>query len=152
MKNILFALMVIVIATPVQAIENKTSLTATKLLSDGYIKMSGAAIRKNFIGPTLIIMDLLAGSEYEAIFSPDGKSKLKKIKGDKAQTLTDADYQGRAVLLTGINAFTIKGNTFITTDGIRSYTSTLYKKGDVVLGVRNVDNGRVYFQVKLKNR
>lgn len=150
MKNILFALMVIVIATPVLAIENKTNLTASKLLSNGYNKMSGAAIREKFIGPTLIIMDLQAGSEYEAIFSPDGKSALKKIKGDKAQTLTDADYQGRAVLLTGLNTFTINGDTVITTDGIRSYISTLYKKGDVILGVRDIDNGRVYFQVKLK--
>ena len=149
MKNILFALMLMVIATPVLAIENKTHLTASKLLSSGYNKMSGAAIREKFIGSALIIMDLQAGSEYEAIFSPGGKSELKKIKGDKAQTLTDADYQGRAVLLTGFNTFTINGDTVITTDGIRSYISTLYIKGDVILGVRDIDNGRVYFQIKL---
>lgn len=150
MKNILFALMVIVIATPVLAIENKTSLTASKLLSDGFKKMSGTAIRKKFIGPTLIIMDLLAGSEYEAIFTADGKSELKKIKEDKAQTLTDADYHGRSVLLTGFNTFTINADTVFTTDGVRSYISTLYKKDEMILGVRNIDNGRVYFQVKLK--
>lgn len=150
MKNLLFAWMVIVIATPVLAIENKTSLTASKLLSDGYNKISGAAIREKFIGPTLIIMDLQAGSKYVAIFTTDGKSEQKKIKGDKAKTLTDADYQGRAVLLTGFNTFTINGDTVITTDGIRSYTSTLYKKSDVILSVRDIDNGRLYFQVKLK--
>ncbi len=150
MKNILFSLMIISIAVPALATEKKTNLTASKLASYGYKKMTRTTIRENFIGPTLIIIDLLAGSEYEAKFLSNGKSELKKIKENKPETLTDADYHGRAALLTGINAFTIKGNTVITTDGVRSYASTLYKKGDVVLGVRNVDNGRVYFQIKLK--
>ena len=150
MKNILFALMTIFITIPVQASENKTHLTVSKLLTDGYIRMSEATIRKDLIGPTLIIKDLLAGSEYEAIFSADGKSQLKKIKEDKAHTLTYADYQGRAPLLTGFNVFTIKGDTVTTTDGIRSFTSILYKKDNVILGVRDIDNGRVYFQIKVK--
>ena len=69
--------MFFVIAAPVLAIENKTSLTASKLLSHGYEKMTGTAIREKFIGPTLIILDLQAGSEYEAKFLSDGKSELK---------------------------------------------------------------------------
>lgn len=150
MKNILLSLMFFIIAVPVLATENRTSLTASKLLSQGYIKMSGATIHKKLIGPTIIIIDLLAGSEYEAVFFSDGKSKIKKTKDNKPGTLTDADYQGRAALLTGFNAFTIKGDTVITTDGVRSYISTLYKKDNVILGVRNVDDGRVYFQIKSK--
>ena len=62
MKNILLGFMAFIIAIPVLTIENKTSLTAGKLLSDG-------------------------------------KSVLKKIKGDKAKILTDADDHGRATLL-----------------------------------------------------
>ena len=147
MKNMLFGLIILAIAAPVFATENTTSFTAKKLISSGYILMTGAVIRKELIGRTVTIVDLLAGSEYEAKFLADGKSELKKTKDNKPGTLTDADYQERAPLLTGFNTFTIKGDTVMTTDGVRSYTSKLYKKGNVILGVRNVDNGKVYFQI-----
>ena len=137
-------------STFILADENYARLTTNILLSDGYKKMSGEKISKKLVGPTLLILDLLAGSEYEVKLSSSGKSKLKKIKEDKPGSLTSADYHSRATVLTGQVSFSIAGDNIVTTDGIRSYSSTLYQKDSVILGVRDIDNGFVNFQIKIK--
>ena len=150
MNKILSGLFAFLISTQLLAIENKSNLTVTRLLSDGFIKMTGEDIHQQLVGHSLIILDLQAGSEYEAKFLPGDKVKLKKIKEDKPETLTDPVYQGRASILTGIAIFTIKDNTVISTDGVRHYSSTLYQKGNTIFGARDIDNNKINFQIKIK--
>lgn len=152
MKNILFALMMFVIATPVLAIDNKTSLTASKLLSDGYKKMTSAEIEQQLLGKTLIVLDLQAGSQYQAKFLKHGQRQLEKIKEAHPKSLTDSEYHGRAPALTGAATFSLRDGKIISSDGIRTYISILYQKNNNILGVRDIDNGQVTFQIKIKSR
>jgi len=64
--------------------------------------------------------------------------------------LTNLEYQSRAPLLAGSGKLQIKGDEIVNSDGIRSFSSRLYKKDNVIMGVRDIDNGRVYLKIIIK--
>lgn len=125
--------------------DNNSILTLQKL--DGYKVMTGIEISEILLGKTVILKDLLSEAEYEIKINKDGVTEKKIIKAKSPKTLTNVDYQARADLLRGALKFSIEGNKIITTDGLRTYISTLYKKDKNIYGVRDVDHESVNFQI-----
>jgi len=125
--------------------DNDSRLTLQKL--DGYHIMTGLEISEILLGKTVILKDLLSEAVYEIKISQDGLTEKKVIKAKSPKTLTNVDYQARADILSGDVKFAIEGNKIITTDGVRTYIATLYKKGINIYGVRDVDHESVDFQI-----
>ena len=46
--------------------------------------------------------------------------------------------------------YEITDNAIVSTDGLRTVTSTLYQKGDRILAARDVDGGKVKFELSVK--
>lgn len=143
-KNILLIPLILMIFK-ISLAENSSGLTLKKL--DGYKIMTGIEISEILLGKTVILKDLLSEAVYEIKINKDGVTEKKIIKAKSPKTLTNVDYQARADLLTDVLKFSIEGNKIITTDGVRTYISTLYKKGQKIYGVRDVDHESVNFQI-----
>jgi len=125
----------------------KAPLTMNDL--NGYHVMTGIEISEILLGKTVILKDLLSEAVYEIKISQNGLTEKKIITAKSPKTLTNVEYQARADLLSGDVKFSIEGNKIITTDGVRTYISTLYKKDRKIYGVRDVDNESVNFQILL---
>jgi len=106
--------------------------------------MTGNEIRSQLFGKTIIINDLHTKAEYEIVLSESGASEVSP------SMLTDLEYHSRAPLLSESNRLVIKGDKVVASDGICTFVSQLYIKGDKILGVRDVDNGRVYLKIMVK--
>jgi hypothetical protein len=50
----------------------------------------------------------------------------------------------------GEAGYEISGNTIVSSDGLRTITSTLYRKDKAIIAARDVDGGRVNFEIKVK--
>lgn len=151
MKFLISFLSVLLISTQVLAQNTDIELTVKGLIANGYHKMSGDEIQKQLLNKKLVLIDLDAKSQYEAILLTSGKTKKKKTVKEHPSTLTDAKFQGRAPILKGPVEYSVKGDAIVTTDGIRTHISTLYKKDDDILGIRDVDNGQVNFRITIKS-
>ena len=114
---------------------------------NGYHVMTGIEISEMLLGETVILKDLLSEAVYEIKISQNGLTEKKIITAKSPKTLTNVEYQARADILSGDVKFSIEGSKIITTDGVRTYISTLYKKDRKIYGVRDVDNESVNFQI-----
>ncbi len=133
------------------AVEQKAGLNIEDIIKDGYQQMTGDEIRSHLFGKKLIIKDLHAKSEYEGFLSNSGTSKVKQTREVSPSMLTNIEYQSRAPLLSGTDKLRIKGNKIVASDGIRTFSSRIYIKDGNMLGVRDIDNGRVYLQISIKD-
>jgi len=128
-----------------------TKLTLASLESQNYKQMTGIEISKLLLNKTVKLKDLLSDAVYEIKIDADGSIKnRKKIKGKNPNILTSVEYHSRASLLSESVDLSIKGNKIITTDGIRTYMSTFYKKDNIIYGVRDIDNETVNFKIIIK--
>ena len=50
----------------------------------------------------------------------------------------------------GETGYEIKGDAIVSSDGMRTVTATLYRKGDRIVGTRDVDQGRVNYEIAVK--
>ena len=123
------------------------NLTLNKLVNNKYHLMTSNEIREILIEKTVILKDLLSEAVYEISINKDGLIDQKIIKEKSPKTLTSVEYHARADILSGSIKFSIGGNKIISTDGIRTYMSSLYKKGDKIFGVRDIDQNVVNFEV-----
>lgn len=150
MKYLFSGLIIMLLSFQILAAENDERHTVNRLMTDGFKEMSGAEIKQQLLGRVLMITDLQAGSIYETVLLESGARKLKKIKSESSKTLTDVDYQARAAILSENAKFSTEGNKIISTDGVRTYSIALFKKGNLMFGVRDVDGEYANFQIKLK--
>jgi len=145
MRKIIILIPVFLMIFKVAIAENNSKLTLEKL--DGYNIMTGIEISEVLLGKTVILKDLLSEAVYEIKINQNGVTEKKIITAKSPKTLTNVEYQARADLLSGAVKFSIEGNKIITTDGLRTYISTLYKKDKNIYGVRDVDHNSVNFQI-----
>lgn len=150
MKKFITVLSLILITLQVFAVENEKSLNIKDIVKGGYKQLTGDEIRSQLFGKTIIINDLHTKAEYEVTLSESGASKIKQTSEASPSMLTDLEYHSRAPLLSESNRLVIKGDKVVASDGIRTFISRLYIKGNKILGVRDVDNGRVYLQIMVK--
>lgn len=149
MKKRIVGLSILLLTLQVFAVEKKDDLNVDDIIKDGYQQMSGDEIRSHMFGKTLVIKDLQAKSKYEGELSKTGATKVKQTQEVSPSMLTNIEYQSRAPLLASDN-ISIKGNKIVATDGLRTFSSRIYIKGETMLGVRDIDNGRVYLQITVK--
>ena len=145
MKKIILLISINIMIFNTALAENNNILILQKL--QGYKIMTGIEISEILLGKTVILKDLLSEAVYEIKINKNGVTEKKTLKTKSPKTLTNVDYQARADLLKGALKFTIEGNKVITTDGLRTYVSTLYKKDNNIYGVRDVDHESVNFQI-----
>jgi hypothetical protein len=124
-------------------------LTVQSVLADGFSQMSGGAIRSELLGKTLLLKDLASGWVYEGALLESGRRVLKHAGVDDAQ-IAQAAYHGGGPLLMGESDYEIRDDSIVSTDGLRTITSTLYRKGDRIVAARDVDGGAVNFEVTIK--
>ena len=123
-------------------------LSVDALLADGYRQLSGADI-KALVGRKLGLRDLTTGIEYEGMLHESGKRVLKEV-GIAKEQLAQAAFHGGGSMVMGEGGYEIKDDTIVSSDGLRTITSTLYRKGDRILAARDVDNNRVNYEVYLQ--
>ncbi|VAW66037.1 hypothetical protein MNBD_GAMMA08-1698 [hydrothermal vent metagenome] len=149
LKIILFATLLLLVQ--ISKAETPTSLTLDKLVKDNYKLMSGNDISEMLLGKKIILKDLLSEAVYEVKIHKNGTTEKKQIKSKNPKMLTNVDYHARAALLDGAAKFSVSANKIITSDGVRTYNSSLYRKGDNIFGVRDIDNNEVNFQIVIGN-
>jgi len=132
--------------------DNSTNISLDKLIKDNYTLMSGSDISEMLLGKTVILKDLLSEAVYEVKIHKNGTTEKKQIKSKSSKILTNVDYHARAALLDGSVKFSVSANKIITSDGVRTYNSNLYRKGNKIFGVRDIDNNAVNFQIVIGNQ
>jgi len=149
MKLIILLFVLVNISVSNSMAESK--LTLTSLEKQHYKEMTGKEISELLLGKTVTLKDLLSKAIYEVKINNEGLTKKKVIKEKSPKTLTSIEYNSRAALLSDGLEISIKGNKIVTSDGVRTYMSTLYKKQNTIYGVRDIDHNSVNFQIIIEN-
>ncbi|RDH82702.1 MAG: hypothetical protein DIZ80_10505 [endosymbiont of Galathealinum brachiosum] len=142
--KIIFLTIFVLFTQPTTADEK---LTLNKLVENKYHLMTSNEISEILIDKTVILKDLLSEAVYEISINKEGKIDKKIIKEKTPKMLTNIEYHSRADMLSGSIKFSIGGNKIISTDGVRTYMSSLYKKGNKIFGVRDIDHDIVNFEI-----
>ena len=124
-------------------------LTVSQIAGDGYSQMSSEDIRSHLLGKTLLLKDLSSGQVYQGALLESGKRMLKDT-GVAAEQRTQAAFHGGGPLLMGEADYEIRDDMIVSTDGLRTISSRLYRKGDRILAARDVDGGTIKFEVSIK--
>jgi hypothetical protein len=96
------------------------------LLADGYLQMSGAEIGA-LIGKKLILRNRVSGQEYAGMLLEGGRRVLSIVDGAASGPALQGLYHGGDPVLMGESGSSIVGDTVITSDGMRTITSKLYR-------------------------
>lgn len=131
--------------------DTQNRLTLSSLEKQGFVLMNGTQASEMLIGKTVQINDLLSQAVYEVKISKNGSMKRKIIKDKSPNMLTNIEYSSRADLLSDTVDMSIEGSKIIVTDGVRTYISILYKKADVIYGIRDIDHDVVNFKIILNH-
>lgn len=131
------------------AVAKAVPLTTDSVVKEGYQQMSAAEIRKQLLGKTIMLKDLASGRVYEGKLLKSGKRVLKSATVASEQ-VAQAAFHGGGPLLMGETDYEIKDDKVVSSDGLRTITSTLYRKGDRIVAARDIDNGAVNFELSVK--
>ena len=148
----LIILLFVLVNLTVSSVMAESKLTLTSLEKQHYKEMTSKEISELLLGKTITLKDLLSKAVYEVKINNEGLTKKKVIKEKSPETLTSIEYNSRAALLTDGLELVVKGNKIITSDGVRTYMSTLYKKQNIIYGVRDIDHDSVNFQIIIENK
>lgn len=130
------------------SVPEQERLMVQAILGDGFAQMSGDDI-KALIGRELVLRDLTSGQEYDGMLLEGGTRVLSARAGSPAQA-GQAVFHGGAPVMMGEAGYEIRDDSIVSSDGLRTITSTLYRKGDQILAARDVDNGQINYEVIVK--
>ena len=119
------------------------------LLAEGYVQMTGGEIEA-LIGKQLVLRNRVSGQRYTGQLLEGGRRVLNVPSGADLGSAAQGLYHGGDSVLMGESGYAIEGDTIITTDGLRTITSTLYRKDDQIVAARDVDAGRANFEVSVE--
>jgi len=128
----------------------KEGMTVDSVVAEGFKQMTGDEIRKQLLGKTIMLKDLASGNVYEGMLLESGKRVLKDVAAQNAQQNADAAFHGGGPVILGEAAYEIKDNAIVSSDGLRTIKSMLYRKDDRIVAARDVDNGAVKFELSVK--
>jgi hypothetical protein len=135
---------------PKLAFAEKEGISVDELLASGFTQLTGEQIRQELLGKTLVLRDLRSGREYEGMLLEGGKRVLKETTVEGARQSADALFHGGGPVLLGEAAYEIKDDVIVTTDGLRTIESTLYRQGSRIVAARDVDHGVVNYELSVK--
>lgn len=128
-------------------------LTVEELVKHGYVKLSGENIleimNKHKIKVVDIETDAVSISNSEDV-KAGMEREFKETQSDKASSFLDSRLIARAPPLDGKIERKVVGDALVATDGVRTYNYTLYEKDGSMFAVRDIDAGKVFFEVQLK--
>jgi hypothetical protein len=143
----IISLCILLMFTHLVKAEDNPILTLAELKQQGFVLIQSGEMSEMLLDKTVLIKDLLSKSVYEVKINKDGSTDKKQIKKSSAKILTSIEYHSRPALLDATTKFSISHDKIISTDGVRTYISSLYKKQDKIYAVRDVDHNRVSFQI-----
>lgn len=121
-------------------------LTSQALLADGFVQMASADIERALVGNEVQIRDLITGLVYTATPS-DGSRTLELTDRQKDRAVGSLFHGGP--LLIGDATFEISGDQVISSDGVTTVATTLYQKDATIYAARDIDRGRVNYEIVL---
>ena len=125
---------------------DSATLTIEALLADGFVRMSADEIDRTIMGNQLQIHDLITGLVYAAVAS-DGSRSLELTDQQKDRAIGSLFHGGP--LLIGDATFEIEGDRVISSDGVTTVAASLLRKGEKIYAARDIDRGRVNFEIIL---
>jgi len=147
MKSILIITLLLFVQ-PAIAGKSEKPLTVEDILADGYKQMTGEQIRAELKQKKLVVLDLNTGAIYESTTLAGSEREQKKTKEEGLQYLTNPELHGQAPILIGNATYAIEGDNVKSTDGVRSFIISLYRKENRILGARDIDHGNVNFELR----
>ena len=78
-----------------------------------------------------------------------GQRVLTESGAGDTQTAHAAIHGGGPAIM-GISGYEVVGDTIVSSDGLKTITATLYRKGDEILVARDIDSGKVKFKLQVK--
>lgn len=140
----------VAIAVPKLAFADRRGITVDQLIKDGFKQLTGQEICNELLGKTLVLRDLNSGREYEGILLEGGQRMMKETTIEGARQSADALFHGSGPVLVGEAAYEIKDNAIVSTDGMRTIKSMLYRQGSRIVAARDVDDGVVNYELRIK--
>ncbi|NNE47099.1 MAG: DUF3604 domain-containing protein, partial [Rhodothermales bacterium] len=135
--------------TPLKIVTTKV-LTVDEVLAQGFRKMTSTDLG-TLIGKPIVLANVVSNEEYRGVFTKEGGRSLEKVDMDPEQT-TQALYHGGHMhiedLLLGATGYEIVDDTVVSSDGLRTVVSTLYTDGETIYAARDIDKGKVMFEVR----
>ncbi|MFY0691320.1 MAG: DUF3604 domain-containing protein [Paracoccaceae bacterium] len=121
--------------------------TVEDILADGYAQMTGAGLQ-DLVGQSVTLQNLVTGQSFAGELTAEGERVIEEFEEGDTHS-AHAAIHGGGPLLMGYAGYEIVGDTIHTSDGLNDVITTLYKSGDDILAVRNVDGGKVRFRVTI---
>ncbi|MDJ0655787.1 MAG: DUF3604 domain-containing protein [Xanthomonadales bacterium] len=139
------------VLTPVDDVpfEELDVLTVAEVLEQGFVEMDEAAISALVDRRSFTLVNLVSGREYEGELLASGTRTLGSPDGTAADAAWGLLHGGQPLIMGSIG-YEVVGNTIVTSDGVRRITTTLYSEGDRILAARDVDNGRILYEVRMR--
>ena len=98
------------------------------------------------VGKKLQIRDLITGLVYRAMASEGSRSV--ELTDQQKERAIGALFHGGPLLM-GQATFEIEGNQVISSDGVTTVSTSLFQKGEKIYAARDIDRGRVNFEIVL---
>jgi hypothetical protein len=154
MKNINgFALVLLALFSVSSHAGEREFLTVDELVEHGYVKLSGERILEIMNKHKIRVVDI----ETDAVSiskSEDGKAGMDRefteAEGDKVSYFLDSRLIARAPPLDGNIERKVVADALVATDGVRTYSYSLYEKDGRMFAIRDIDAGSVFFEVQLR--
>ncbi len=128
-------------------------LTVDELVENNYVLLTGRQILEIMNQHSIKVVDIETDAVTISRNSETNANmdrKFEEKKSDKASYFLDPRLMARAPMLEGKIERKVVGDELVATDGIRTYHYRLYKKQEKIYAVRDIDNGNVFLEVKVK--
>ena len=133
--------------------DEKAFLTVDELVQHGYVKLSGQRILEIMDKHKIKVVDIETDAVSISRSDADKagmQREFKETKSDNASFFLDSRLIARAPPLDGKIERKVVGDELVASDGVRSYSYTLYEKEGRMFAVRDIDAGSVFFEVQLE--
>ena len=120
------------------------------LVSQGYTRVGNTELMTLIKTRHISIRDLVTGELYQVTRPTESLGRNEKIdrtRPDNSGSLLSTEAVSRAPVMLSTGEYTVEGDFIVVRDDIRRYQVKVYRKGERIYGTRDIDNGKVYFEV-----
>lgn len=124
--------------------------TVSDLVANGFERVNNDKLLELIKTRHFEVRDIATGESYTVTRSTEqmGKNEaVTKTRSAKPGAALNPEVLARAPNLLATGNYSVDGDYIVVSDGTRSYKVAVYRKGEAMFGARDIDNGRVYFQL-----
>lgn len=130
-------------------------LTVDEIVEDGYVQLTGLQLIELLKQHKIEVQDIETGAVSHSMQAKtDNESvagrKSEAVKSAKPGYFLDPRLLARAPPLSGVPEYKVSEDEMIATDGVRTYRFRFYEKQGDMYGVRDIDQGNVFFKIVVK--